>query len=91
MVENRFNHIYHLGDNRTYRLSVYVYKREGVNEVEKQSLVKNTYNGLVTRLGVSNQYIYLQNRNGDVDKYNCEFNPPVSTEEIEKLINSKKL
>lgn len=59
--------------------------------MEKHSLVKNTYNGLKKRLDVSHNYIYLQNRDGDVDRYSCEFNRSVSDEEIEQLVNSTKL
>lgn len=60
--------------------------------MEKHSLVRNTYNGLKKRLELSDQYIYMQDRDGNVDRYTCElFNRSVSDKEIEHLITSTGL
>jgi hypothetical protein len=52
------------------------------------SLVKNTINGLKKKLEMSNEYLYLQDREGNVERYVCKFAQPVGDDEIERFIAS---
>nr|WP_186812164.1 SMI1/KNR4 family protein [Paenibacillus xylanexedens] len=55
------------------------------------SLVKNTIDGLKRRLELSNEYIHIQDREGNVERYNCKFAEPANNEEIERLVASTGL
>lgn len=52
------------------------------------SLVKNAINGLKKKLEISNDYLYLQDREGNVERYVCKFARPVGDGEIERFIAS---
>lgn len=54
-------------------------------------LVKNTIDGLKRRLELSNDFLYIQDDEGNVERYNCKFNEPVREGEIERLIESTGL
>lgn len=49
------------------------------------SFVQNTMNGLKKKLELSSGYLYLQDREGNVERYSCTFGQPVSDGEIDRF------
>ncbi|UUZ81187.1 SMI1/KNR4 family protein [Paenibacillus sp. P26] len=49
--------------------------------------VNNTMTGLIERLKLGNQHIYLQNTNGEVEAYTCSINSPATQDNINYLLD----
>lgn len=55
------------------------------------SLINNTIIGLKKKMELLSGYLYLQDREGNVERYICMFGQSASTEEIERLMTSTGL